>query len=491
MIQSFFAKVSGRVVATYLTALSLLLVSCSGGETGTGENKTPQKNANSVDTTYIGPITAFGSIFVNGVEFDTSDADIDFNGELVGQSALTQGMLVRVEGTVDASGVKGVAQKVSYCSILKGPVDQVNRDPSNARVTSLKMLGQNVILDEITLSDSSLSTIKNADMLEAGNFIEVSGFQGLHEILATHIQIIDSASGQTDTYFINGPIMTLTAEYFDINDIRVYYDASSLINNQLDNLRTGMIVNVQGHYIDTADGTRFFADTISIDEHSSSDKMLEMEGYIVDPMNQGMFRVNRFPVTLAANTEIENGDLTTLSQVGTKLQLRGHLTVNGFIEAHKIEIKKAPTVEFVGNLQQVDIDQNSVIVFGRRVFVDNHTIIRDESQQNVQAINLSHFIPDDRVECDLQFDADLDLFVATKLERGEPSTSPDKLKGPLLSVQGKGSNIMVNIAGLELELSNADNHLFFNREIGTMVSVTGSYNSMQDVFQVSTVEFAM
>jgi len=491
MIQSMFDYVFGRLLLAHTLLVLLLLNSCSGGETGTGDNKKPGNTNASQLTTFIGPITAFGSIFVNGIEFDTAEAHIDFNGDESGEHALMQGMLVKIDGQVDDSGTKGVAYNVSYCSVLNGPIDQIMRDPVNGTLQSMQLLGQTVRVDKNTLMDSAVPGIKDLNALQAGYRIEVSGFQGLHEILATHIELIDSDGGTSDGLLVNGPIMTLTPENFSINQLTIYYDGASLAGDFAGGLRSGMIVSVTGRYLDTPDGRRFTADRITIDKHDQTSDMLELEGYIVEPLNAGVLRVNRFLVTLGVNVEFENGDVSSLAQVGLKLQLRGHLTTSGLLEVHKITIKQAPTVEFVSNLQQVDVDQSSFVVFGRRVFVNNHTIVKDSSEQNLKAINLSNFVVGDRIDCDLQYDASLNQFIATKLKRDPPSSDLDRLKGPLLSVEGKGNNIVVNIAGMELELASSDNHLFFNREIGAMVSVTGSYNSLEDVFEVNAVEFSM
>ncbi len=49
-----------------------------------------------------GSITAFGSVWVNGVEFDTSNASILRNGSSVTQSDLAIGMVVTVDGSVNS-----------------------------------------------------------------------------------------------------------------------------------------------------------------------------------------------------------------------------------------------------------------------------------------------------------------------------------------------------------------------------------------------------
>jgi len=469
----------------------VLVGSCSGGETGTGETKTPDGNKSIVKATYIGPITAFGSVFVNGIEFDTNEASISVNGVDANEHSLIQGMLVKIEGQVDATGTTGKAFTISYCSVLDGPISQISRNSSSGKLETFQLLGQTVRVDNFTLIDSKLAEVDGLEALQVGYRIEVSGFQGLREILATHIEVIDAGENITHSYLVNGVIMELTPEYFRINELTIFYDFSSFTERSVPELTTGMFVGVSGHYISVAGSQRFIADRVFIDQHGQSDDLIEIEGYIVEAFNQGVFRFNRFQVSLAADVKFENGDQSSLNQVGLKLHVRGHISSNGIIEAHLISVEKAPSVEFVGELQQIDADQNSIVVFGRRIFINNHTIIKDDTAEKLRTINLSNFIAGDRVETDLQYDADTNLFIASKLNRKQLTGAQDKLKGPLVSVEGKGNNIVVNIAGMELELASSENHLFFNLEAGTIVSVTGSYNSLRDVFEVSSVEFSL
>ena len=77
---------------TCLALTGLGLAHAGGGIGGTGRA--------------YGEITAFGSIFVNGIEYSTTTATITINGVVqpVGdQSALKVGMAVLVDGTVNAA----------------------------------------------------------------------------------------------------------------------------------------------------------------------------------------------------------------------------------------------------------------------------------------------------------------------------------------------------------------------------------------------------
>ena len=97
-----------------------------------------------------GPITGFGSIFVNGVEFNTNNATIIKDGTSIGplstsdlKKYLMVGMIVTVNGDI-ANSISGIANTVSYAKELQGPITAIT--PPNA----LTVLGQSVIVDNLT-----------------------------------------------------------------------------------------------------------------------------------------------------------------------------------------------------------------------------------------------------------------------------------------------------------------------------------------------------
>ena len=74
--------------------------------------------------TSFGAITAFGSIFVSGIEYSTSTANIIINGiPNQPESALKLGMAVRVEGSINPDGLTGTATIVEYIGDIEGVVD--------------------------------------------------------------------------------------------------------------------------------------------------------------------------------------------------------------------------------------------------------------------------------------------------------------------------------------------------------------------------------
>jgi len=120
-MKSLYSK--GLILASLFI---LVLNSCGGGggmTAGSGIDGTGIMSA--------GVVSAFGSIIVNGTEFDTSKAAIIINGKEVPvgddfvQDNLEIGMVVTVEGRIKEDG-SAVADRVIYSSNVAGPVESVS-----------------------------------------------------------------------------------------------------------------------------------------------------------------------------------------------------------------------------------------------------------------------------------------------------------------------------------------------------------------------------
>ncbi len=151
-------NISRHIYLALLCAFALTLSACGGGGTfGGGIGGTGL---------VIGPITDFGSIIVEGIEFDTSSAIVSVDGTIATPSDLALGMIVTVTGEVDSDGIFGVADAVSFESVLEGPVTAVDVASRTATV-----LGQTVRVSPDTVFSG---VVIDASLI--GRQIRVSGF---------------------------------------------------------------------------------------------------------------------------------------------------------------------------------------------------------------------------------------------------------------------------------------------------------------------------
>jgi len=164
---------SGSGFFLRLLAASLLLpwlASCGGGGgdlvAGGGIGGT-----GGTGVTSVGPITALGSIFVNGVKYDTNGAAVLIEGVSAHPDVLQVGMVVRVEGMVNPDGQNGLAEVVSFDPDMRGQITGL--DAANGMLT---LLGQDVLVDEATvIVDLPFGRAGGMAGLAVGDFMEVSG----------------------------------------------------------------------------------------------------------------------------------------------------------------------------------------------------------------------------------------------------------------------------------------------------------------------------
>jgi hypothetical protein len=130
-----------------------------------------------------GTIAGFGSIFVNGIHFQTSGATIRKNGQVVDQSQLAVGEVAFVKGQASESDETGNADEVDVDESVVGPISAL--DITNGLVT---VLAQTV---KINGGTSFSKDIQPADItgLKVGDIIRVDGmYDSTGTIVATRIE---------------------------------------------------------------------------------------------------------------------------------------------------------------------------------------------------------------------------------------------------------------------------------------------------------------
>ena len=154
----------------------------------------------------IGTITGFGSIFVNGIEFETDSSSFHVDDEeKFDDSALAVGMKVKVTGTIDANGTTGKATSVFYDDDVEGPIDTGSLTTVNADTKTFTILGLAVSAHASrTVYDNGASF----DTLAESQKIEVSGYFDGNQIVASRIE---KQSDQDDEYELKGTVANYVA----------------------------------------------------------------------------------------------------------------------------------------------------------------------------------------------------------------------------------------------------------------------------------------
>ncbi len=300
------------------------LVPGCGGSSSSGDG-TGDGNAESLVSR--GVITGFGSIFVNGHEFETDHASFDVDDHPGEQDDLRVGMIVTVVGTHRADGDH--AESVTYDNELKGPVSEIQIIDGDSKI--LVILGQSVLVTRDTTIDDDGSL--TYDTIAVGDVLEVSAFVGDGQLLATHIELQDS----DDEIEIKGVIENHAAGSFEIGGFAISYDDSTDIDTSIVELVDGLFVEVEGQL--NPAGTLLIAREIQAEDEGVDDHEDEVEitGIISDyDMSAGTFMLQGQLVD--ANTALFEPATLVLAN-GLLVEVEGHFTDGMLLIADEVELE--------------------------------------------------------------------------------------------------------------------------------------------------------
>jgi len=328
----------------------IMLASCSGGGGGS------TLAGGGIDGTGImsaGVVSAFGSIVVNGREFDTSSAAIVINGEEVGVgdstvlAHLNIGKVVNVKGRISRDGIRVTADRVVYSDNITGPVVSVSGIDPVTNEKEIAVLGQIVTINYITKFKPDTFGF---DSIAANDVVEVSGYlDDTGAVRATFIEKLGDASTILD-YEVTGFVENLDANLktFMINGLGVDYSYIS------SNLPPGipaedLFVEVGGRL---SAGGELLAEKIELgDELDGEDgNQFEIMGYVTEIISVAdviEFKVGNQVVQADPHTAVfvdgTPGDIVP----GVKLEAEGSLE-GGILFADEVEFWKPDQIEVEG-----------------------------------------------------------------------------------------------------------------------------------------------
>ncbi len=355
----------------------LLLISCGGGGPSTGGG------IGGTGIISSGTVSAHGSIFVNGLEFDTSDAVIIVNGENVGTGDqivldyLDIGKVVLVEGTGDMDDNSAVANRVTYTDNVAGPVEIIA--DINATTKNIVVLGQSVILNVLTkFKDTTFENIAQDDLVAVSGLVDDEA-----KIRATFIEktgVFDPVNN--NMVGVTGFVANLDVdlETFQINDLIVDYsgiDPDDLPTDFTD----GSWVEVEGTL--DADGGEMTAQSIepgdAIDDVDSD--QIEVLGFVTNVDSATEFTIGNQMVQVDGNTEYVDGDSADIS-IGIKLEAEGYLE-DGILYADEVEFWGPDQVELEGLV--TDIASDSEFTVGDQVVQTDAGTVFEPADLDIEA----------------------------------------------------------------------------------------------------------
>ena len=323
---------------------SVLLATCSG-------SGGPFFASGGIDGSGViskGSISAFGSIFVNGTEFDTSNAAIFINGVEIGigdeavRENLDIGRVITVEGIRNEDPNTAVADRVIYSNNVKGPVENIVEVGTLTK--EIFVLGQTVRINAAAFfKGTTFDTIAENDVVEVSGLYDDTGV-----IYASFVGRTEGLEVEVTGFMTN---LDTAAMSFDINDLTVDYssaDTSGLPNGQP---AEGLFVEVEGLLDETdellAASKIEPADELDVDDADE----VEITGFVTDLISAFDFTVGNQPVQTDTNTLFVDGTSADIA-VGRKLEAEGALA-GGILFATEIEFWDPDQIEVEGIVTEV------------------------------------------------------------------------------------------------------------------------------------------
>lgn len=377
-------------IPTILTVLATLFVlSACGGGSSAGPPVDPPGITRTGFT--VGPITNFGSVFVNGVRYSTTTAVITVDDSPATQADLKVGQVVVVHGTFDDGLTTGTADSIRFDDNVEGPVQSI--DLAAGR---LVVLGQTVIAGADTSFDDNIQPASLAGLV-VGDIVEVSGLV-LADGSIDATRIDRKAAGSP--FEIRGTVSNLDSVNFrfSLNAQVVDYSGATLDNFPGGQVSNGQIVEAKGSSFNGAGAlvatrVEFEGPTVA---GNNGDRM-EIEGFITRFASAQDFDVSGLPVATNNGTVFEGGTSADLG-LNIKVEIEGTLNASGVLVAAKVEIRRAAAVRATALVDSVDRPNNSLVMLGITVNIDALTRLEDKSNASVRPLTVNDLNAGDYLE---------------------------------------------------------------------------------------------
>ena len=460
--------------------LSLTLAACgSSGGSGDTTPVPPSATAKSA----VGIITGFGSVYVNGVEYDTNGASYDVDDASASDdSALAVGMVVKVQGSVNADGRTGSASSVSYDDEVEGLVEDLAPDAADPSIKTFTVMNTMVrVHQNSTNFDGEDDAAFSFDTIMNNDNVEVSGEYDGDILVASYVEKQDSAD---DDFEAKGTV----TEYDDADSFVLVLKNGSVLDVTLAagaeipsvGIANDQYVEVEGTIPDPIG----FPDSILVTkveledgDHfgDDDDDEVEVKGMLNYDADTETWSVRDVMIAFSDNTEYKPesfmDSIADGSAAGLTVEVEGFY-LNEVLQVDEIELEE-DELEFKGDATVLGStgprDGTVELSFGMAmgtvdVVVNSETMFRDDEAMN-------HFDLDDiadgaKVEVEARW-ADDGSIIASSLHLEDDMGY--EIKGPLDAIDD------VSLTVLNVTLSLNENTFFENG-----VPVAGDYVEVED-----------
>ena len=445
-------------------ALSAVLVACGGSSNSSSPSNPPTASAAS------GVLTAFGSVYVNGVPYavdaNTAVVDGDADDATSSTAALQVGMTVDVDA---GPGTTRSANLVRFTSLVRGEVDALSG-------SSLTVLGQNVETTAATSfagSNAAGTAITSADgtsagSIKAGDYVVVYGYlmpcsgtgcaatTGATTIVATLIY----EPGVAGVYRVEGTAENTTATSFTINGLTVDLSSTgaspTLCMPTPCAIANGNFVEVRSTSAPSASSpltlTAARVKTITQSPVLAPGASVSLEGPLTQ-LNGTTFVLRGVTVNFAGVSPaptLQNNQIVEVT--GTVSTSAGTIDASAItVEQHATFTLTAPLSAESNGSAATPPTSSTLTVLGQVFTVNGATRFEDHAQ-NVRPFNLGNFDSVLQVGDQVQVSAYAgpgSTLVATRVERlRKPASASASVQGIVTTDANGASAATVTIAGV-------------------------------------------
>lgn len=465
-----------------------VLTACGGSSTSAtapaDPTPAPPKPTTTITAT-TGVITGFGSVFINGVEYETDATTVttDDNGG-ASESDLQVGMVVTLSGEINEDGTTGNANAIHYDEQLKGPIASID-----LFANTITILDQTIVFDDLT----SFENFILADLIP-GDILEISGY--FHTDGTLYATRIEKETEQTQLK-IQARITLLDSvnKTFELNGLTIDY-SSAIFKDFLEaDLVDGQQVRVKGEYTALNAGVLVVSEVKLKEKNENNEEgdNRHVEGFITDFESSGNFKVDGIAIILDDNTEFKYGDASAL-MANVRVKIKGEFNADGSLLAKKIRIEQKTNLSIEGAIEAINLDLSTVTVLGVEFEINNQTKMKDESDNGERFFDLADVAIGEFVELKGFVDSD-GKNIATKMQReNEDENAEVELKGHVSNILNFSFSLVgvtvITDANTEFEGKNGDDvnqEVFFEQlENNMQVEVKGQL--IDGVFVALSVE---
>jgi len=340
----------------------------------------------------VGPVSGFGSVFVNGVKFET-DGKVTSDDGIDREDQLEEGMILRIDGEWRDDG-QGRADSVEYDDTFRGPVANVQQitDPDGVvESVTFAVYGQLISADRQTVfKGTALDTLADDTSVRVSAWRQPDG-----SYRASYLGVIsdDPSDVEIEGRIDQGSLSTSLNE-FTINGQKVTYSDISFSNGlSEEDLSELLLVEVEGSITNGV----LVADELNEGEtrlyRRGDDDDIEFAGPVNTAWNAvtRTFRINGLTVRVDNNTEFDDGLAAEDLVAGLLVQVEGEFQTDGSVLAEEIEAREGnASVRGVIDSNSINFSDNTFLIGGVLVQVTPQTIIADDdSDQRIRLADLN------------------------------------------------------------------------------------------------------